>query len=834
MTTRDQRMEKAELPLEGLSCASCVRTVEKQLARTDGVKRAEVNLPLEKAYVEYDPGQVDLAQLKRAVEGGGYGVRTGETTLDVVGVEPFVDARDLAGALSKVNGVVRAEVDLGARQVRVQHLSGTDLADLVAAADAAGLRLAAPDVPASGLDPQEEARAHEYRTLMRKFWFAVIVGVPVLVTMFMELNPAFGEALMPYQRAIGLAAAILTLPVLAWSGGQFFSGAWNNFRNHNANMDTLVALGTGAAWLYSTAAVLAPRFFPAGTAGMFFDVAVIVIALIVLGQALEVRAKARSGAAIRKLLELQAKTARVVRDGQELEVPVEQVVVGDLVRVRPGEKVPVDGVIVDGQSALDESVVTGESVPVDKRPGDNVIGSSLNTTGAFTFRTTKVGKDTALAQIVRLVQQAQGSKAPIARLADVISSYFVPTVMIIAVLTFLAWFNFGPAPALNFAVVTAVTVLVIACPCALGLATPMGLMVGIGKAAEYGVLIRNGEALETAARLDVVVLDKTGTITQGKPEVTEVRPLGHFGVAELLMLAGVADRRSEHPLAAAIVRGAQARSIDLGEPEAFEAVPGHGVEATVAGRRVLVGNAKLMRRAGVAGQAFGELAEQLADQGKTPMFVAVDGQPAGVIAVADTLKPDSVEAIRALRALGLDVVMMTGDNERTARAIAGQAGITQVLADVLPEDKARHVVQFQQENAPGQARGGRGARLVGMVGDGINDAPALAQADVGFAIGTGTDVAIEAADVTLVGGSLRGVVTAVELSRATLRNIKQNLFWAFAYNVVGVPIAAGVLYPFLGVLLSPILAGAAMAFSSVSVVTNANRLRFFRPREVRA
>ncbi|MBB5364420.1 heavy metal translocating P-type ATPase [Deinococcus humi] len=833
MTTRDQRTEKTELPLEGLSCASCVQTVEKQLARTDGVKRAEVNLPLEKAYVEYDPAQVNLAQLKRAVEGGGYGVRTGERTLDVVGVEPFVNAAELEGVLARVPGVVQAQVDLDARKVDVQHLSGElDLADFVAVADAAGLHLAAPDVSASGLDPQDAARAQEYRTLMHKFWFAVIVGVPVLVTMFMELSPAFGAALMPYERVIGLAAAVLTLPVLAWSGGQFFSGAWNNFRNHNANMDTLVALGTGAAWLYSTAAVLAPRLFPAGTAGMFFDVAVIVIALIVLGQALEVRAKARSGAAIRKLLELQAKTARIVRDGQEVEIPIEQVAVGDLVRVRPGEKVPVDGVIVDGQSALDESVVTGESVPVDKRPEDSVIGASLNTTGAFTFRATKVGKDTALAQIVRLVQQAQGSKAPIARLADVISSYFVPSVMIIAILTFMAWFNFGPA--LNFAVVTAVTVLVIACPCALGLATPMGLMVGIGKAAEYGVLIRNGEALETAARLGVVVLDKTGTITQGKPEVTEVRPLEPFGEAELLMLAAVADKRSEHPLAAAIVRGAQARRITLGEPEAFEAVPGHGVEATVAGRRVLVGNTKLMRRAGVAGQDFGELAERLADEGKTPMFVAVDGQPAGVIAVADTLKSDSVEAIRALRALGLSVVMMTGDNERTARAIAQQAGITDVLADVLPQDKARHVAELQQENVPNKSRGGRGARLVGMVGDGINDAPALAQADVGFAIGTGTDVAIEAADVTLVGGSLRGVVTAVELSRATLRNIKQNLFWAFAYNVVGVPIAAGVLYPFSEVLLSPILAGGAMAFSSVSVVTNANRLRFFRPREVRA
>ena len=676
----------------------------------------------------------------------------------------------------------------------------------------------------------EEAQEQSYRTMMRKFWFAAAVGVPLLLLMFAEFVPSWQHALMPYHRLIGVVSAVVTLPVLAWSGRQFFESAWNGLRNHNTNMDTLVALGTGAAWAYSAVAVAAPWLFPAGTAGMYFEVAVIVIALILLGQALELRAKSRSSAAIRKLLELQAKTARVIRDGRELDVPVEEVVVGDTVLVRPGEKVPVDGVILEGESAIDESVVTGESVPLDKRAGDQVIGASVNKTGAFTFRATQVGADTALARIVQMVEQAQSSRPPIGRLVDKVSSYFVPSVMIIAVLTFLAWFNFGPEPAVNHAVVTMVAVLVIACPCALGLATPISLMVGVGKAAEHGVLIRNGEALETASRLQVVVLDKTGTITKGRPELTDVLPLEGFDERELLRLAAVADRRSEHPLAAAIVEGARERGIEVGEPEQFVAVPGHGVEATVEGRRVAVGNWKLMEREKVSRSEFEERAARLADEGKTPMFVAVDGQAAGIIGVADTIKEDSVAAIRALERMGVEVVMITGDNERTARAIARQVGINRVLAEVLPEEKARQVEKLQAEGRPGKGRGGRDARLVGMVGDGINDAPALAQADVGFAIGTGTDVAIEAADVTLVGGSLRGVVTAIEVSRATLRNIKQNLFGAFVYNVLGIPVAGGVLYPVLGMLLSPIIAGAAMAASSITVVTNANRLRFFEPR----
>ena len=690
-------------------------------------------------------------------------------------------------------------------------------------------------VSASATDAEEE-QALAYRTLMKKFWFATAVGVPVLLTMLVEIVPSLHHATRHWHQAIGLMAAFVTLPVLFWSGGQFFVSAWNGFRNHTTNMDTLVALGTGSAWLYSTAVALAPGLFPEGTRGMYFDVAVIVIALIVLGQALELKAKSRSSAAIRKLLELQAKTARVVRNGREVDIPIEEVAVGDTVVVRPGEKIPVDGTIVDGYSAVDESVVTGESVPVDKKAGDAVIGSSLNKTGAFTFRATRVGRDTALARIVEMVRQAQNSRPPIGRLVDRISSYFVPSVMIVAILTFLAWFNFGAGvggvggggqPALNFAIVTMVAVLVIACPCALGLATPISLMVGVGKAAEYGVLIRNGEALENASRLSTIVLDKTGTVTRGRPELTDVIPLEEASEVELLRLAAAADRRSEHPLAEAIVRGAEGRGVTFGEPEEFEAVAGHGVVAKVEGRRVLVGNRKLMAREGVLLSAFEEAATRLAEAGKTPMFVAVDGQGVGLIGVADTIKEDSGAAVRALQRMGIEVVMITGDNERTARAIARQAGIDRVLADVLPEEKARRVESLQ---SAGKARGGRGGRLVGMVGDGINDAPALAQADVGFAIGTGADVAIEAADVTLVGGSLQGVVTAIEVSRATLKNIRQNLFGAFIYNTLGIPIAAGVLYPLLGLLLSPIIAGAAMAASSVTVVTNANRLRFFAPR----
>jgi P-type Cu+ transporter len=672
----------------------------------------------------------------------------------------------------------------------------------------------------------EEPQTKAYQTMMRKFWFASVISIPLMLLMTVELMPSLRESLMTWHRTIGIISSLISLPVLVWSGSQFFAGAWNNFRNHNANMDTLVALGTGAAWLYSTLVAFIPQMFPAGTSSMYFEVATIVIALILLGQALEIRAKSRSSAAIKRLLELQAKTARVIRDGKEIDIPVEEVVVDDTVLVRPGEKIPVDGTILNGESAIDESVVTGESVPVDKKAGDVVIGSSINKTGAFTFKATKVGSDTALARIVQMVEQAQNSKPPIGRLVDRISSYFVPSVMIIAILTFLAWFNFGPQPVLNFSIVTMVAVLVIACPCALGLATPISLMVGIGKAAEQGVLIRNGEALETASRLTTIVLDKTGTITKGKPELTDLISLKDLKDTELLRIAAIADRRSEHPLAEAIVNGARNRNIELGEPEEFNTIPGHGVEAVVEGQRILVGNRKLMRRGNVKLEEFEQIAPKLADNGKTAMFVAVDGEPSGVIGVADTIKDDSIAAINALKRINIEVVMITGDNEQTARAIARQVGIEHVLADVLPEEKAEQVKKLQSNEKQTKTR------LVGMVGDGINDAPALAQADVGFAIGTGTDVAIDAADVTLVGGSLQGVVKAIEISRTTLRNIKQNLFGAFIYNTLGIPVAAGLFYPLFGILLSPIIAGAAMAASSITVVTNANRLRLFQPKEV--
>jgi P-type Cu+ transporter len=673
----------------------------------------------------------------------------------------------------------------------------------------------------SPVDKQEEAHALEYCRLINKFWFAAAISLPVLLTAYYQFVPLLRDLSMDTLRWLWGATALLTLPVMFWSGSDFFTGAWAAFRHRSANMHTLIALGTAAAWLYSTFAILFPSVFPEGTSEPFYDVVSVVIALVVLGQALELRAKGQSSTAIKKLLGLQAKTARVIRDGKEVDIPVEEVLVGDVIQVRPGEKVPVDGVIVDGSSSVDESMLTGESLPVSKKQGDEVIGATINKTGAFKFRATKVGKDTALAQIVKMVQDAQNSKAPIARLADTISGYFVPIVMILAVWTFVAWFVFGPQPQVVYALVTSVTVLIIACPCALGLATPMSLMVGIGKGAEHGILIRSGEALQTARALDTVVLDKTGTITKGKPELTDtvISEQSSVDSDELLRLAASVEKVSEHPLAQAIVEGAQARKIELAKVTDFEAIPGHGVSAKVEGRTVLIGNLKLMNRENIVLGPLEEKSSLLADDGKTPMYVAIDGKAAGIVAVADTVKEDSTEAIKALQNLGIEVVMITGDNRRTAEAIARKVGISRVLAEVLPEDKAQNVHQLQAEG-----------KKVAMVGDGINDAPALAQADIGLAIGTGTDVAIEASDITLIKGSLRGVVTGIEVSRATMKNIYQNLAGAFFYNILGIPVAMGLLFPVFGVLLSPLIAGAAMAFSSVTVVGNANRLRAFKPK----
>ncbi len=717
--------------------------------------------------------------------------------------------------------MVSAEVSLGTGEARVEYLpSLTDLSALDRAIESVGYR-AKPAPTEMSPEAEEDAHRREYRQLLYRFAFAAVVAVPALIFGYPALFLFIQGPLLEYSQAANIGLAFATLAVLVYSGSRFFTGAWSALKHRSADMNTLIALGTGAAWLYSVTATAVPWLFPAGTAEPFYDVVAVVIALVVLGQALELRARGRTSEAIKKLMGLQARTARVIRDGQETDIPVEEVLVGDLVLVRPGEKVPVDGIVEEGSSAVDESMITGESLPVEKRPGEEVIGATINRTGAFRFRATRVGKDTALAQIVRMVQDAQGSKAPIQRVADVVSGYFVPAVMIIAILTFVGWFDFGPQPQVVYALIAAVSVLVIACPCALGLATPMSLMVGVGKGAENGILIRNGTALQTAQVLNAVVLDKTGTITVGKPSLTDVVVASGGDAQDLLHLAASVEKGSEHPLGEAILRGARERGIDPPDPAEFQAIPGKGVEAEVSGRRVLLGNLKLMQERGIRLDGLEQEAVRLSDEGKTPMYVAVDGAAAGLVAVADTVKADSKEAVQALKAMGLQVVMLTGDNRRTAEAIARQVGVDRVLAEVLPEEKALQVHMLQAEG-----------KKVAMVGDGINDAPALAQADVGMAIGTGTDVAIEASDITLIKGSLWGVVTAVQVSRATMRNIRQNLAGSFGYNVLGLPVAAGLLYPFFGVLLSPMIAGAAMAASSVTVVTNANRLRGWKPPRV--
>ena len=668
------------------------------------------------------------------------------------------------------------------------------------------------DVPEShGEDTEAGERRAEIADLTRRVVVGAVLTAPVLFAVM-------AGSIVP----VGVLAnhwvelALIT-PVMLYSGWPIHRTGWLSLVHRSAEMNSLITIGTCAAFGYSLLVTVAPGLLPADLRDVYFEAVGVIITLILLGRLFEARAKAGTGEAIRKLIGLQARTARIVRDGVEADIPVEEVVAGDVVAVRPGEKIPVDGQVVSGQSAVDESMVTGEPIPLSKRPGDTVIGATINGTGAFRFRATRVGRDTMLAQIVRLVQQAQGSKAPIQRLADTVAGYFVPAVIFIAIATFVAWFVFGPEPAFTTAMVSAIAVLIIACPCALGLATPLSVMVGTGKGAEQGILIRSAEALETAHRLDAVVLDKTGTITRGQPTLTDVVPAEGFGESDVVLLAASAEGPSEHPLAAAVVARARSRELVLPEPGAFESVTGRGIRATVAGRTVLVGSPALLAEAGVDPAALNDQAERLSADGKTPLLVAVDAAPAGVLGVADTPKPESTAAIATLRGLGLEVAMITGDNRRTAAAIARQVGVERVLAEVLPARKASEVRRLQAEG-----------RRVAMVGDGINDAPALAQADIGMAIGTGTDVAIESSDITLISGALTGVVTAIGLSRATMRNIRQNLFFAFAYNLIGIPIAAGVLYPFIGVRLSPMIAAGAMALSSLSVVSNANRLRRFR------
>ena len=746
-------LAEAELALRpgGVSCASCVSTIEEALLDVSGVDRAAVNMGTERVTVDYDPGQVEVGRLRKAISDAGYPLLEGD---------------------GKVSG--------------------------------------------DGGDPEAAARRAEIADLSRRVLLGAVLTAPVLFAAM--ASNVFGASWVPSVLLNHWVQLALIVPVMLYTGWPIHRTGWLSLSHRSADMNTLVAIGTAAAFSYSLFVTLFPGLLPSDLRDVYYEAVGTILTLILLGRLLEVRAKAGTGEAIRKLVGLRAKTARVVRDSGEQEVPVEQVVPGEVIAVRPGEKVPVDGEVVEGRSSVDESMVTGESLPVSKGAGDTVIGATVNQTGAFRFRATGVGSDTMLAQIVRLVEQAQGSKAPIQRLADLVASYFVPAVIFVAIATFVVWFDFGPSPALTFALVSAVAVLIIACPCALGLATPLSIMVGTGKGAESGVLIRSAEALETAHKLGAIVLDKTGTITRGEPALTDVVALGELGEDELLPLVASAERSSEHPLGEAVVAGAEQRGLSLSEATEFDSVTGRGLRATVENRPLLAGTRRLLGEDGVDPAPLEADAQRLEAEGKTAILVAIDGRPAGVLAVADTVKPDSAAAIAALRKLGLEVVMISGDNARTAEAIARQVGIERVLAEVLPEDKALEVRQLQDEG-----------KLVAMVGDGINDAPALAQADVGIAIGTGTDVAIEAADVTLVSGDLRGVPLALSLSRATMRNIRQNLGFAFGYNSIGIPIAAGVLYPSVGLQLSPMIAAAAMAASSLSVVGNANRLRRWRP-----
>ncbi|MCW8859527.1 MAG: copper-translocating P-type ATPase, partial [Deltaproteobacteria bacterium] len=665
---------------------------------------------------------------------------------------------------------------------------------------------------------EQEARASAFKQLRYKFLLGLFLVMPIFVLVHWH-NLGLERLLPLTQQNNFMLQFIIQTPIQFWVGWQFYRGAWKALKNRTSDMNTLIAIGTSAAYLYSLMVTFVPALFAAEglVAEVYFDTAGVIIVLILLGRLLEARAKGQTSEAIKKLIGLQAKTARVIRSGQELEVAIEDVAIGDTVIVRPGEKIPVDGIIREGRSAVDESMVTGESMPVEKNPGDEVIGVTINKTGSFSFEATKIGKDTMLAQIIRMVQQAQGSKPPIARLADIIAAYFVPAVIVIALLTFIVWLVFGPPPALTYALLNFVAVMIIACPCALGLATPTSIMVGTGRGAESGILIRSGEALEITHKLDIIVLDKTGTITKGQPEVTDVLPIAGFDRADLLRLAASAEKNSEHPLGEAILRRAEQEQLKLVSLNDFAAIPGKGIRAQIAGRTLLLGNTRLLKEHQVALKGLEAEVARLALEGKTPMLIAVDQQAVGIIAVADIIKDSSAQAIRALHKLGLQVFMLTGDNRSTAEAIARAVGIDRVLAEVLPEQKAAEIKRLQSDG-----------QKVGMVGDGINDAPALVQADVGIAIGTGTDIAIEAADITLISGELTGVVSAIALSKATIRNIRQNLFWAFAYNTLLIPLAAGVLFPVFGILLNPMYAAAAMGLSSLTVVGNAVRLRRFK------
>ncbi len=819
-----------------MTCAACVSHVEHALSEVPGVGQVSVNLGTERATVELQQPEVSLEQLRQAVQGAGYRVPTARTTLNIGGMTCAACVYHVEGGLRSVLGVVDAGVNLATEKATVEYVPGVaGIAEIQRGVEHAGYRVEG-DTPETASELERLSRVQEIRAFRQRCIFAIAGGLLLLLGAFHAfpwVPPLMSLAWYPF-----LLWAVAT-PVQFWAGWSFYTSGLGALRHGSANMHTLIALGTSVAYGYSVAVVLintlAPQILSAYgiAAAVYFDTAALIIGLVLLGRFLEARARGQTSEAIRRLMELQPNIARVIRDGQEVDLPVGAVVTGDILLVRPGERVPVDGEITQGYSTIDESMLTGESMPVDKQPGEWVYGATLNRTGAFQFRATQVGPDTVLAQIIRLVEEAQGSKAPIQRLADRVAAYFVPSVAGVGLAAFLFWLALGPAPALTYAILSLVAVLIIACPCALGLATPTAIIVGTGKGAERGVLIRSAQALELTHRVDTVALDKTGTLTVGQPAVTDVIVIPgrtQLEKDEALRLAASAERGSEHPLGEALVREARSRGLQLDEPADFQAIPGQGVQARVNGSSVALGNRALLQALGSAIDGLAEAARELSEEGKTPMFLAVDGTAVGIIAVADTLRPNARESVSQLQRMGLEVVMVTGDNARTARAIAGQLGVDRVEAEALPQDKAAVVRELQSQG-----------KVVAMIGDGINDAPALAQADVGMAMGTGADVAMESAEVTLMRGDVTSVITAIDLSRQTMRTVKQNLFWAFFYNILLIPVAAGALFPLFQALggvpvglefffgeqgvLNPVLAALAMAFSSVTVVSNSLRLK---------
>jgi Cu+-exporting ATPase len=802
-------LKTIELPITGISCALCAVKIERGVSKLAGITEANVNCATNVLTVTYDPASVSPKGLIETVTDLGYGAGVQKALLPVEGMHCASCVRRVESALESLDGVVTAEVNFATSKASVNYLaSRTTTADIKAAIERLGYSV--PDIPEEEPTPMEEAGS-QYRN---RLIGSVVFVIPLLLG---SLKHMIGWDMGPLSNPFVLWA--LATPVQFWGGWPFYKGAWAATRHGTSDMNTLIALGSSTAYFYSVALILFPGFFTTAHGlyhGLYFDTSAVIIVLILLGRHLESTAKGRATEAVRKLAGLQAKTARVVRDGQEIDLPLADIRVDDTLVVRPGERIPVDGVVTEGSSSVDESMITGESIPVVKEPASEVVGATINKTGSFHFRATRVGRDTVLAQIIRMVEEAQGSKAPIQRLADRISAYFVPAVIALAIVTFAVWYVFGPEPRLTYALLNFVAVLIVACPCALGLATPTAIIVGTGKGAEHGVLIKGGEALETAHRLTTIALDKTGTLTRGEPEVTDIVVSDGMAEDELLSLAAAAERGSEHPLAEAIVRKAREKGLSIPNASRFEAAAGSGVLTEIDGRSVAVGNERMLAEAPPSDD-LAEQATQLEKAGKTVVFVAVDGRARGIIACADTLRPGAYDVVTALRRRGLKVVMLTGDNETAARALAAQAGIADVLAKARPQEKADYIKTLRERG-----------EVVAMVGDGINDSPALAQADVGIAIGAGTDVAMEAADITLISSDLAGILLAIRLSARTMVVVKQNLFWAFFYNVLLIPAAAGALYPAFGTLLNPMFAAAAMAFSSVTVVTNSLRLKRFK------